>query len=262
MTNALSSGRADAQPGDMPRQAAVLGAVALTIATNVAANALPLNGQNTGEISDRFPLLITPPGYVFGIWGLIYTGLIGYAVYQALPAQRENPRLRRIALPFIVSCAANVAWLFLWHYNQFGLTLGAMIGLLIALITIDLRLGRMRSAALVERLLVRAPFSVYLGWISVATIVNVSVVLLDAGWDGAGVSPEAWTTGLLGVATALGFAKAARGDVAYPLVLAWAFAGIAAKNGGVPLVGPAAIAATAAAVAAAGAAALMGRRAS
>lgn len=242
------------------RQGAVVAALAATIGVNGLANGLPLNGQTTGEISGRFPLLITPPGYVFGIWGVIYSGLIGYAVYQALPAQRDNERLRRIALPFIASCAANAGWIFLWHYNRVGLSVGAMLGLLLALITIDLRLGRVRGGPLAERLLVRLPFSVYLGWISVATIVNVAAALYATGWDGAPLSPEAWTAALLGVGTALGVAQGAgRGDAAYPLVLAWAFAGVASKNADVPLVGPAAWAATAVSLLSAVAALLRGR---
>jgi benzodiazapine receptor len=260
VTNAFPGVRPAAQPADVARQAAVVGALGATIAVNVLANALPINGQTTAEVSGRFPLLITPPGYVFGIWGVIYSGLVGYAIYQALPAQRDNPRLRRVAMPFILSCAANGAWLLLWHHNQYGLTLGAMLGLLLALITIDLRLGRVRGGALAERLLVRLPFSIYLGWVSVATIVNATVTLAAAGWDGGDVSPEAWTAGLIGVGTGLGWAQALRGDVAYPFVLAWAFSGVALKNSGVPIVYPVALAATAAALAAAGAAGLRARR--
>jgi tryptophan-rich sensory protein len=236
-------------------------ALVATIAVNAAANLLPLNGQTTGEISDRFPLLITPPGYVFSIWGLIYSGLIAYAIYQALPAQRDDEPLRRIAWPFVLSCAANIAWLLLWHYNQYGLTLGAMIGLLLALITIDLRLGHARGGPLARWLLVRVPFSIYLGWISVATIVNATVALTNAGWDGAGIGAETWTAGLIGVGAALGLAKGLRhGDAAYPLVLAWAFSGVALKNAGVPVVAWAAWAATGVTILAAGVALVHARR--
>ncbi len=259
MTNAA----AGTQPAsaDLARQGAVIAALAATIAVNAAANLLPLNGQATGEVSARFPVLITPPGYVFGIWGLIYSGLIAYAVYQALPSRRDSARLRRIAWPFVLSCAANIAWLLLWHYNKFGLTLGAMVGLLLALITVDRRLGRFGGQPAADLLFARLPFSVYLGWISVATIVNATVVLYDAGWDGAGLSPELWTTALLGVGAGLGATMGLReGDPAYPLVLAWAFAGVAGKNAATPLVGPAAWAATAVALLAAGVALLRLRR--
>jgi benzodiazapine receptor len=258
MTHAAAGARPATD--DLTRQGAVIAALAATLAVNTAANLLPLNGQTTGEVSDRFPVLITPPGYVFGIWGLIYTGLLAYAVYQALPSRRDNPRLRRIAWPFVLSCAANIAWLLLWHYNQFGLTLGAMVGLLLALIGIDRRLGRFGEQPLADLVFARLPFSVYLGWISVATIVNATVVLANAGWDGLGLSPELWTTALLGVGAGLGVTMGLRqGDPAYPLVLAWAFAGVAGKNAGVPLVGPAAWVATAVALLAAGVALVRGR---
>src|SRR5512143_384327 len=86
-------------------------AVIATIAINGLANALPLNGLNTGEISDRFQVYFVPAGYVFSIWGLIYLGLILFAIYQALPAQRSNPRLRLVDTPFVLSCLANMVWL-------------------------------------------------------------------------------------------------------------------------------------------------------
>ncbi|MCX7792070.1 MAG: tryptophan-rich sensory protein [Chloroflexaceae bacterium] len=245
MTSALTHSAA----ADVTRQAAVVAALSATISANVLANTLPLNGQTTGEVAARFPLPIIPAGYAFSIWGVIYSGLIGYAVYQALPRQRDNERLRRIAWPFVASCAANVAWLLLWHYNRYGLTLGAMAGLLLALVTIDLRLGRARGPW-VEQLLVRLPFSIYLGWISVATIINVAVTLYDAGWEGTPASREAWTAGLLSLGAALGATMGvARGDPAFPAVIAWAFSGVATKQAGTPLVAPMAWAAAAASLA-------------
>ena len=98
------------------------------------ATALPLNGQTTGEISDRFDVYFVPAGYVFSIWGLIYLALIGYSLYQVLPSQRENPRLRRTGWLYVLSCAANIVWLFLWHYEVFELTIVAMGALLLLLI--------------------------------------------------------------------------------------------------------------------------------
>jgi len=126
---------------DRVRQWVSLLALMVTIAVNGLANALPLNGQTTGEISDRFQVYFVPAGYVFSIWGLIYLGLGVFAIYQVLPAQRDNPRLRRVGYPFAFSCLANVAWLLLWHYEVFPLTLVAMLALLLSLIAIYLRLG-------------------------------------------------------------------------------------------------------------------------
>jgi tryptophan-rich sensory protein len=116
------------------RQGSNVLAALLTIVFNGLANALPLNGQTTGEISDRFQVYFTPAGYVFAIWGLIYIGIIVFAVYQARPSQRENRRLQALSYWFVLASAANIAWLFLWHYEQFPLTLVAMLILLAALI--------------------------------------------------------------------------------------------------------------------------------
>jgi len=231
---------------DTLRQAVNVLAVVGTIAINGLANALPLNGLTTGEISDRFQVYFVPAGYVFSIWGLIYLALIAFAVYQALPAQRENPRLRRVGYLFAVSCVANVAWLFLWHYERFLLTVVAMGTLLLSLIAIYLRLGigRTRVPA-AERWLVRVPFSIYLGWVTVATIANVTSLLDYVNWSGWGVSPEAWTVIMLVAATGIASAVSlTRGDVAYMLVIVWAFAGIGVKHAGTPVVAIAAWAAT------------------
>jgi benzodiazapine receptor len=227
---------------DTLRQVVNVLAVVATIAINGLANALPLNGRTTGEISDRFQVYFVPAGYVFSIWGLIYLALVAFAVYQALPAQRDNPRLRRIGTLFALSCLANVAWLFLWHYEVFSLTLVAMVALLLSLIAIYLRLeiGRAHASA-AERWLAHVPFSIYLGWVTVATIANVTSVLDYANWNGWGIRPEAWTVIMLvagtGIAAAVGFT---RRDVAYMLVIVWAFVGIAVKHAGTPVVATAA----------------------
>ena len=99
------------------RQVANVLAVVATIGINGLANALPLNGQTTGSISDRFRVYFVPAGYVFSIWGLIYLGLIAFAVFQALPRERTNRRLERVGYLFVLSCAANIAWLFLWRHG-------------------------------------------------------------------------------------------------------------------------------------------------
>jgi hypothetical protein len=217
-------------------------AVIATLGMNGLANALPLNGQTTGQISDRFQVYFVPAGYVFSIWGVIYLGLILYAIYQALPAQRENPRLRATGYLFALSCLANIVWLFLWHYEQFLLTLVAMGALLLLLIAIYLRLGVGRAPVSAgERWLVQLPFSIYLGWVSVATIANVTSVLDYLSWRGWGLSPEIWTAIMLPVGAGLAFGMAfSRGDLAYGLVIIWAYAGIAVKHSSTPFVATAA----------------------
>lgn len=171
---------------DIARQFVVVVSTVAVIVMNILANTLPLNGLNTGEISDRFDVYFVPAGYVFSIWGLIYIGLIAYTVYQALPSQRENPALRKIGYWYVLSCAANITWLFLWHYEVFNLTLLPMLALLASLIVIYLRLGiGTREVSPAERWSVHATFSLYLGWITVATIANATQLLDYLGW-GAG----------------------------------------------------------------------------
>ena len=251
---------AQAKPG-IVRQALVVVALLATIAVNGLANALPLNGQGTGEISDRFQVFFVPAGYVFAIWGLIYLALIAYAVYQALPAQRSNPRLARIGYLFVASCAANIVWLFLWHYNQFPLTLLAMLALLGTLITIYLRLGIGKtSVPAAERWLAHVPFSIYLGWVTVATIANATSLLDFLKWNGWGIAPEAWTVVMLAaagiIATLISFT---RRDAAYLLVLVWAISGIAVKHAATAVVANAAWVVTGFVVLMLGVAAVKGR---
>lgn len=217
------------------RQIVVVIALLATIIVNFLANALPLNGQNTGEISDRFSILFVPAGYVFSIWGLIYLGLAVYAVYQALPAQRENPRLQKTGWLFAASSAANILWIFLWHYEVFLFTVFATLSILIFLVLIYLGLETGKTeVSKTEKWLVRAPFSLYLGWASVATIANVSQVLFYLNWNQWGLSAAAWTVTLLIIATLLGLAMLyLRYDRIYNLVLVWAFIGIALKHASV-----------------------------
>jgi hypothetical protein len=223
---------------DIVRQWLTLIAVVVTITINGLANALPLNGLTTGEISDRFDVFFVPAGYVFSIWGLIYIGLVGYAVYQVLPSNRENPRLQRISYLFITSSIANIAWLFLWHYEFFAWTLVAMLSLLITLIAIYLRLdiGR-ESVPTSEHWLVNVPMSIYLGWITVATIANVTSLLDFLNWSGWGISPEIWAVLMIVAGLIIAsLMSLTRNDIAYLLVIIWAFIGIAVKHSSVPLV--------------------------
>ena len=223
---------------DNTRQISVIVTVLVTLVVNGLANALPLNGQNTGQISDRFDVYFVPSGYVFSIWGLIYIALIAYAIYQALPSQRENPRLRATGWWIVLGGIANSAWIFLWHYNQFPLTLVAMLVLLATLIVTYLRLGIGRTMVTAgEKWAVHLPFSIYLGWISVATVANISDVLDFLKWDRFGIAPEIWMgivlAAVLVIAVIMNFT---RRDIAYAAVLLWALAGIAMKQASVPAV--------------------------
>jgi benzodiazapine receptor len=217
---------------DIIRQISVVFALIITISVNVLSNALPFNGLSAPEIADSFDVYFVPAGYVFSIWSVIYLGLIAYSVFQLLPTQRENPRLRQIGWWFVLSCAANSIWLFLWHYGYFALSVVAMLILLNSLIVIYLRLGIGRlTVPAVEGWLVHLPFSVYLGWITVATIANITAFLDFINWTGFGIAPEIWTIVMLVVATAVaGLMAYSRQDIAYLLVLIWAFIGIGVEQ--------------------------------
>jgi hypothetical protein len=224
------------------RQWLVLLAVVITLVINALAEVLPINQLGTGQISDQFKVFFVPAGYVFSIWGLIYLGLIAVAVYQFLPGGRDSARMQRIFVPFLLSSIANCTWLFLWHYQLFYWTLAAMLLLLVSLIVIYLRLRQddlpvSRS----EKWMVHIPFSIYLGWVSVATIANFSDVLDYAGFKGGIFSGQVWAAIMLGVAVLLGLIMTVtRRDVAFLAVFLWAFTGIAARFSQEPVVATAA----------------------
>jgi len=221
---------------DISRQFFVIVTFALTIVMNGAATSLPLNGMDTGAISDMFPNYFTPAGYVFAIWGVIYLGLTAFTVYHSLPSQRENPRLRSIGWLFIVSNLFNSAWIVAWHYLQFPLSLPLMLGIAATLLSIFVRLGT-RPVSTLERWIVHIPFSIYIGWISVATIANATVVLQYFGFEGGPWPGPVWSVVVMLVGTAIAATiLRTRRDVAYGAVFVWAFAGIAVKYGATPLV--------------------------
>jgi hypothetical protein len=220
------------------RQIAVVFILLVTIIINVLADALPINGVNTGRISDTFHVYFVPAGYVFSIWGLIYIGLLAYAVYQALPLQKNNPRLKAIGWWVVLGGFANSIWIFLWHYGQFVGTLAAMLVLLASLIAVYLRLGvREIKVSKSETWAVRIPFSVYLGWITVAAVANVTDVLDYLKWNAFGLSAQTWfLVALVSVLVISTLMSLTRRDGAYFLVILWALVGIALKFSNEPLI--------------------------
>jgi len=209
----------------------ILAAFLATVGMNAAANLLPLNGRTTGEIADQFRIFITPAGYVFSIWSLIYVGLAAYVGWQFTRSGRSSPRVSGLARLFIITSIANIVWLELWHYGQHVLTLAAMLVLFAALVIIYLRLKLEPAASRAEWWCVDAPFSLYVGWVTVATLVNLSVVLDIVGRP-FGMTAEAWALAMVVLATliALGVGLKQR-DPIYVAVIAWALAGIAVKAG-------------------------------
>ena len=226
-----------AQPrGDTLRQVVNIFALGAVITVNALANIIPIGGNTTGELSDQYPSLFTPAGYVFSIWGLIYLLLAVFIVYQALPSQKDNPRLRRLGYAFAWSCLFNFGWIFAWHFEIIWLSELFMLGLLASLILCYERLGIGKTAvSTTEWLTTRLPFSVYLGWITVATVANTSVLLLELGADIDWVAPL-WAAIAIAAAVVIGYLVVRqRGDVPYALVLVWAFVGIAVAQWGLDI---------------------------
>jgi len=210
----------------------ILAFVLMVLVNGLAGSTTILGGKNTAQISDRNPTLITPAGYVFSIWGIIYVLLGIFVVFQALPSQQGKEFQRRIGWLFGLSSVANIVWLFLWQFEYLSLSVVLMFLLLATLILIYLRLGIGKSETTTrEKLAVHVPFSVYLGWITIASIANVAVTLVSVNWDGFGISAETWAALVVIVALAITvLVVITRKDVAYALVIIWALVGIAVKQ--------------------------------
>jgi cell division protein FtsW (lipid II flippase) len=216
---------------DLIRQIANVVAYVVTLVVNGLAVALPLDGNSTAELSDRFPVLVTPANYVFGIWSLIYILLAAFTIYQALPQMRTDGDLRAIGYLPVLAGGLNTLWILLWHYEVFAATVAVMLALLATLIVIYARARAVRSGTGAKRWLVGLPFSVYLGWITVATIANISQMLYWAGFRGGPLSEDAWAVIVLATGVVIAALVLLReADWAYALVIVWAYIGIAVKQ--------------------------------
>lgn len=211
-------------------------AVFLTIVVNMLAVVLPINDKTTQELSDNLPNLFVPAGLTFSIWSVIYILLIIFAWYQARDIHKkdmvEMPFLQKIWHVFFVASLANVSWILLWHYEYVEVSLIAMIVLFISLLIIYLSLGIGKTTvSRKEYWCVHVPFSVYFGWITVATIANVTAVLVHIGWDGFGITQELWMILILIVIFLITILMViTRRDIAYALVIVWALLGIVLKR--------------------------------
>ena len=201
---------------------------------NYLANALPLNGRNTGEISDSYANLFAPAGLTFAIWGVIYLLLALHVLYQwglfHAAGSQNGPLLQRVGLLFAASSIANTAWVFAWHYDLIWLSmlLIAAILVILGIIVVTLRDHPLSTR---ETWLVRVPFSVYFGWLTVANVANITVWLGSVGWDGFGIAEQIWAVVIIAVAAIIGTLVMLRNrDIAYGLVLLWAFTGILIKH--------------------------------
>jgi len=229
---------------DRLRQFITVFAILGSFLINALSNIRPLNGQNIGAISNtQFAnVLITPANYAFAIWGVIYIGLICFGIYQFLPPRNQHPNLKSISYFLVSASFAQAVWVYLFLERLFALSVLAMVVILLSLIGAYVQLGYDRSPSQQDRWLLRIPFSVYLGWISVATIVNVALALYNIGWNGWGIAPEIWTVLMLIVSTAISITLLrSRRDLPFALVLVWAFIAIAIKRATIPAIALSAI---------------------
>lgn len=205
------------------------------VTLNALANILPINGITTGDQSDFYENLFAPAGVTFTIWGVIYVLLGAYVLYQFGLFQggtngNKGRLMGKIGLAFGVSSIANSVWVLAWHYDYILISLILIVIVLICLIRINF-LTKDEDFNLKEKFFIRLPFSIYFGWITVATIANVTTLLVAIGWDGFGISESLWTIFILGVGAAIGIlTMLSFRDMAYGLVLIWAYAGIYIKH--------------------------------
>ncbi len=208
----------------------------LTILVNALANIIPLGGRTTGGVSDSYPDLFAPAGITFSIWSVIYVLLGIFVFYQARDLFKDQeddiPYIEQISFYFILSNILNISWMFSWHFNIIPLSLLLMIGILLTLIKIYLNLNvGLEDISKKEKFLVHVPFSVYLGWISMATIANTTAFLVAVGWDGFGISSSTWTIIVLLFAVVLTLLMLyTRKDISFGFVVIWASIGIIIKR--------------------------------
>lgn len=204
----------------------------LMVTVNYGANALPLNGVRTGDVSDAYPNLFAPAGLAFSIWGVIYLLLGLHVLYQwglfrsAPESADRSAMLTKVGVLFSASSIANTAWVFAWHYDLIALSVALILVILVCLAAIT-RIVRVAGPTKREQAFITVPFSVYFGWTTIATVANVTVFLVSLNWDGFGLADSTWTVVVLLLAMTIGLVTILRNrDVAFGVVLLWAFVGI------------------------------------
>lgn len=206
----------------------VLFAYLLMVIMNILANAIPLNGINTGQVSDRYENLFAPAGYTFSIWGLIYFLLFIYVIDHFL--DKDYKEKGHVSLYFILSSLANGLWIITWHYDYIGLSLIFMLVILFSLIMIRRDIDK-HPPARHKYFQRKLPFSVYFGWITVATIANVTVLLVSLGFNNPVFSEVTWLNMILVIGIIIsGRTLWKYKDVYYGLVILWAYMGILSKH--------------------------------
>lgn len=207
-------------------------ALLATIAVNFLANSLPINEVNTGEVAEYYNTLFTPAAVTFAIWVLIYIMLFIFSIYQLIIAfkgdDEEKEAVDKIGILFIVSCMANISWIFAWHYFKLLLSVVIIFIILVSLIGIyvNLNIGRSKCSSKIKYM-IQLPFSIYLGWICIAVIANVATWLVSIKWGGLGISPEVWTVAVIIMGILLGLTFIYKNnDISFGLVVDWSLLGI------------------------------------
>lgn len=206
------------------------------IVVNFLANYLPLNDKTTEYLSDQYPNLFVPAGITFAIWGVIYLLLLVFAFTQLKNFFKQEEVLgqKEVGFLFAFSCVCNILWVFAWHYQQVFLSLIFTVLILISLIKIylNLEIGQ-KEFPPARKKFVNLPFSVYLGWITVATIANFTAFLVDINWGQWGFSEVFWTIVMIIIAVMIYlYNLLLRRDLAFTAVLIWTLIGIIIKRSG------------------------------
>jgi benzodiazapine receptor len=189
-----------------------------------------LSGDSIGAIANRYQSYFLPADYVFGIWALIYSWLLVFTVYQALPPNRGIALVRRLGWWWAISGLFNIAWIVTFSFGMFGLALIVMVGLLCTLVNIQKRVGLDETLTWIERVSVSYPFALYLSWISIALIANTFQFVTYMEWSGLGIDGPSWSATMAVVATGLGILVVWKwGLWISPLVVTWALVGIAVR---------------------------------
>lgn len=225
---------------DLQRQVSTLVAILGSIAFNALTNFFPPNGLNVGQLSNTVfsPVLIIPANYAFAIWGLVFTGLIAFGIYQLQTSQRQNPRLRQSGYLLVFASMAQCAWIYLFLTRHFSLSVIAMLGTLGSLVGMYMRLGIAEErVSRQERWFIQIPVSIYLGWISVATVLNMAIALYILNWDAWNIAPEIWTIVMMAVSASIAaLITYFRHDIVFTLVIVWALLAIAIRHVDMPLI--------------------------
>ncbi|WP_328292039.1 tryptophan-rich sensory protein [Kineococcus sp. NBC_00420] len=224
-----SSGSSDALRQVVVVTSAVLGIAGATVGSG-AFGGTPIASAAGGALSAD-ATLVAPAGPAFAIWSVVYTGLVGLTVWQALPAHRDDARQRSTGWLTAASLVLNAVWIGTVQAGQVELSVLVIVVLLVVLVATFGRLLRERPASRVEAVLVDGTMGLYLGWVSIATVANVAAVLRDKGLTSA---EPAWAVGVLTVAAGVGVLTAVRGRgrLAFGAGLTWGLGWVAAARGG------------------------------